>query len=173
VGGTPGASLASTSVTKKGFPVGGGVKTLCVPVRPGAERFHRGRREALKRDARDDLARELADRRAQRVVGAHPLVAQVRTSKRAGSLRAPAEELDQVERRLVCPVRSSMTTIADGLGERNSSKKPGRWPRAMLLPQSDPQSCPRLRPRDVEERREGPRVESGSHAPQNSRASRA
>ena len=62
---------------------GGGVKALGAPPRLRAERLHRGRRERLQRYPRDDLAGQLADRRAQRVVGANPLLAPGQDEQRA------------------------------------------------------------------------------------------
>jgi len=150
------------------------VETLGAPARPGAEQLHRSGREPPERNARNGLARQLADRRPQRMVGAHPLVPPREDEQCAGALHAPAQELDQVEGRIVGPVEilddddgrrlGGAQLFEEGLEDvlaRGSRRNP-----------SGELATP-LRPGDVEEGRERPwRRERVASAPEQLRIPR-
>ena len=163
------APVASTSVTKNGLPP----VVLYSPCdeRPAcfASFATASFRERLQRQAPHDRARQIADHEAARMTRADFVGAIGHHQHRARALHAPAEELEQVERRLVGPVavlehdqrrrpvlelveRRAEDRVAAGLGVDGGEQL------ALGLA------------RDVVQRRERPRREQGiAGAPQHAR----
>jgi len=103
--GTPASRAASTSVTSSGVPAGEGAQSRGRAAGPPRQLRHRRLGQRLRPHAVRDLLGQDAQDPAERVVGAQLVVAVGDDQHRRGALQPASQEHQQVQGRLVGPVR--------------------------------------------------------------------